>query len=29
MTYIATTPTQKGKTVWFKRVTPAEYASGN
>lgn len=29
MTYIATTPTQKGKTVWFKRVTAAEYASGN
>lgn len=28
VTYIATTPTQKGKTVWFKRVTPAEYASG-
>lgn len=28
LTYIATTPTQKGKTVWFKRVTAAEYAGG-
>lgn len=26
VTYIATTPSQKGKTVWFKRVTDAEYA---
>lgn len=25
MTYIATTPTQKGKTIWLKRLTPAEY----
>ncbi len=24
-TYLATTPTQKGKTVWLKRVTDAEY----
>jgi quercetin dioxygenase-like cupin family protein len=27
-TYLATTPTQKGKTVWFKRVTDAEYRNG-
>lgn len=27
-TYLATTPTQKGKTVWLKRVTAAEYQSG-
>ncbi|NML65985.1 cupin domain-containing protein [Hymenobacter sp. RP-2-7] len=27
--YLATTPTQLGKTVWFKRVTPQEYAGGN
>ncbi|QJD80683.1 cupin domain-containing protein [Spirosoma rhododendri] len=26
VTYIATTPTQKGKTIWFKQVTDAEYA---
>lgn len=26
VTYIATTPTQKGKTIWFKRVTDDEYA---
>jgi len=24
-TYIATTPTQKGKTIWLKRVTDVEY----
>ncbi|MBI1769141.1 MAG: cupin domain-containing protein [Bacteroidetes bacterium] len=24
-TYIATTPTQKGKTIWLQRVTDAEY----
>ena len=24
-TYIATSPTQKGKTVWYKRVTDEEY----
>jgi 4-carboxymuconolactone decarboxylase len=24
-TYIATTPAQKGKTIWLKRVTDAEY----
>lgn len=24
-TYIATTPTQKGKTIWLKRVTDEEY----
>ena len=24
-TYIGTTPTQKGKTIWLKRVTDAEY----
>lgn len=29
MTYIATTPTQKGKTVWLQRVTAAEYAGSN
>ncbi|MBS1573859.1 MAG: cupin domain-containing protein [Bacteroidetes bacterium] len=28
-TYIATTPTEKGKTIWLKRVTEAEYRSGN
>ena len=27
--YLATTPTQQGKTVWFKRVTSQEYAGGN
>jgi quercetin dioxygenase-like cupin family protein len=27
VTYLATTPTQKGKTIWFKRVTDDEYAS--
>jgi quercetin dioxygenase-like cupin family protein len=27
-TYLATTSTQKGKTVWFKRVTDAEYRNG-
>ncbi|MCK8495600.1 cupin domain-containing protein [Spirosoma sp. RP8] len=26
VTYLATTPTQKGKTIWFKRVTDDEYA---
>ena len=26
VTYIATTPTQKGRTTWFKRVTDEEYA---
>ncbi|MFD2570517.1 cupin domain-containing protein [Spirosoma soli] len=25
VTYIATTPTQKGRTIWFKRVTDEEY----
>ena len=25
--YIGTTPTQKGKTIWLKRVTDAEYKS--
>lgn len=29
VTYIATTPTQKGKTIWFKRVTDDEYAGKN
>ncbi|QJW89573.1 cupin domain-containing protein [Spirosoma taeanense] len=29
VTYIATTPTQKGRTIWFKRVTDAEYAGKN
>ena len=28
VTYLATTPTQKGKTIWFKRVTDEEYAGG-
>lgn len=28
VTYIATTPTQKGKTIWFKRVTDEEYSGG-
>lgn len=28
-TYLATTPTQRGKTVWLKRVTEQEYQSGN
>jgi 4-carboxymuconolactone decarboxylase len=28
-TYIATTPAQKGKTIWLKRVTDAEYQHGN
>ncbi len=27
VTYIATTPTQKGRTIWFKRVTDEEYGS--
>ena len=27
-TYLATTPTQKGKTIWLKRVTEEEYRSG-
>jgi len=27
-TYIGTTPTQKGKTIWLKRVTDEEYNSG-
>ena len=26
-TYVATTPTEKGKTIWLKRVTEAEYRS--
>lgn len=26
-TYLATTPTQQGKTIWLKRVTDAEYRS--
>jgi len=26
-TYIATTPTQKGKTIWLKRVSDEEYSS--
>ena len=25
VTYMATTPTQKGRTIWFKRVTDEEY----
>ena len=25
--YIGTTPTQKGKTIWLKRVTDEEYKS--
>jgi len=25
--YVATTPTQKGKTIWLKRVTDKEYGS--
>lgn len=29
VTYIATTPTQKGRTIWFKRVTEEEYAGQN
>jgi 4-carboxymuconolactone decarboxylase len=28
-TYIATTPAQKGKTIWLKRVADAEYQQGN
>lgn len=28
VTYIATTSTQKGKTIWFKRVTDEEYPDG-
>jgi quercetin dioxygenase-like cupin family protein len=27
-TYIGTTPTQKGKTIWLKRVTDEEYKAG-
>lgn len=27
-TYIATTPTEKGKTIWLQRVTDIEYAGG-
>ncbi len=27
-TYVATTPAQKGKTIWLKRVTAQEYAAG-
>ena len=27
-TYIGTTPTQKGKTIWLKRVSDAEYKNG-
>ena len=26
VTYLATTPTQKGRTIWFNRVTDEEYA---
>lgn len=26
VTYLATSPTQKGKTIWFKRVTDEEYS---
>ena len=26
--YLATSPTQKGRTIWFKRVTDEEYAGG-
>jgi quercetin dioxygenase-like cupin family protein len=29
MTYIATTPTQRGKTIWLKRLTEAEYLGSN
>ena len=29
VTYLATTPTQKGRTIWFKRVTDQEYAGSN
>ena len=29
VTYLATTPTQKGRTMWFKRVTDEEYAGGH
>lgn len=29
MTYLATTPAQKGKTIWLKRLTAAEYAGSN
>lgn len=28
VTYLATSPTQKGRTIWFKRVTEEEYAGG-
>lgn len=28
VTYIATTPTQKGRTLWFKPVSDEEYAGG-
>ena len=27
--YLATTPAQKGKTIWLKRVTAAEYRASN
>lgn len=27
-TYLATTPTQRGKTIWLKRLTEEEYQSG-
>ncbi|WP_375446540.1 cupin domain-containing protein [uncultured Fibrella sp.] len=27
VTYLATSPTQKGRTIWFKRVTDEEYGS--
>ncbi len=27
--YLATSPAQKGKTIWFKRVTDEEYGSAN
>jgi quercetin dioxygenase-like cupin family protein len=27
--YLATTPTQKGKTIWLKRVTDTEYRASN
>ena len=29
VTYLATTPSPKGKTVWFKRVTNQEYAGSH
>ena len=29
LTYVATTPTQKGKTIWLTRVTDEEYHAAN